>query len=188
MRRLEAALLVLTGCSGGADLVVSEQQCLGYQDAVSTRSVTLRIENARATSVYLEKTCSVPYDVVVDGVTRFAALGPLHASCERAQAGEVPCCDCLPEPSEIAPGTSLELTWEGLFYEPRNMSEECVPEGPYSYTGCAQARHAADGPMTAVVHLHGAADCAIDCSFSDPFDVTQDFVLGSDAVVMLIVE
>jgi hypothetical protein len=36
MRRLEAALLVLTGCSGGVDLVVSVQQCLGYQDAVST--------------------------------------------------------------------------------------------------------------------------------------------------------
>lgn len=156
-----ALALVILGCgsevqpeggggSGGSNGDGGSDACAALADATSPGNLTIRFTNYTANEIYLPGACSgVDYAIQPasgpDGNLYRDSFGTCSQSCEDLQTDPLTTCEqCDPSTYRIAPGDSLEVSWDQIASHPTTMPAECWLDGQGG-TACNRAIAAPSG-------------------------------------------
>jgi hypothetical protein len=172
-----------SGGAGGAGGADAGATCAAFVGDSPT-SVTLRIENHTAATIFLVDSCdqSGPDGVRVDGQS---VLETWEAySCDDLLACKPQGADCFGSPDmALAPGASYEHTWDGrlLAADPKAMPDACRPgctgSDGFPYV-CRRALAAAPGSHTLTI-LYSNADKGPMSTLTVPFSLPTTLVTAT---------
>lgn len=151
--------------SGGGN---NSPQCIPFHDAEPLSAITIRIRNESGQDIYLPAACNaLEYAITPvsgeDGVYYGPAYDSCFQSCEELQTSELEPCPadaCAATSIRLAPGSNIEVPWDGRGLINGNMPAECWYSQDFG-SQCTQIVNASSGDYA--ISLQGFSDCGEGC-------------------------